>query len=143
MEGVLVINLLLNETYLRYSQRPGLLREVVGDSNSIVVIDEVQRLADLLNEVQYLIEEKGVRFLLTGSSARKLRRGSVNLLGGRARSYVMHPFSYSELGDAFDLLKALNCGLIPSIYLSDDAKLDLASYIGLYLKEEVAAMSSG
>ena len=87
MKDPLVINLLLNETYLRYSQNPSLLREVVGDAHSLVVVDEVQRLPDLLNEVQCHIEERGVRFLLTGSSARKLRRGGVNLLGGRTRFY--------------------------------------------------------
>ena len=76
-----------------------------------VVIDEIQRLPHLLNQVHRLIEEKGVRFLLTGSSARKLRRGGVNLLGGRARTKHLHPLTAGELGSSFDLSKALRAGL--------------------------------
>ncbi len=134
-----VINLLLNDEYLAFSQNPKELRQRVTPDDKIVVIDEIQRLPGLLNEVQHLIETYGTRFLLTGSSARKLRQQGVNLLGGRARQYFMHPFSYSELGDNFDLMQALNNGLIPSIYESDDPNHDLSSYVGLYLKEEVAA----
>src|SRR5690606_38655257 len=93
----------------------------------------------LLNEVHHLIETFGTKLLLTGSSARKLRREGVNLLGGRARQYFMHPFTLNELGNEFDLLKALNRGLLPSIYNSDDPNHDLSSYIGLYLKEEIQA----
>jgi uncharacterized protein len=133
------INLLINETFLKFSQNKSELRERVTPEDKIVIIDEIQRLPELLNDVQYLIEEYGTKFLLTGSSARKLRRQGVNLLGGRARQYFMHPFSYSELKDDFDLLKALNRGLIPSIYDSDDPIHDLSSYIGLYLKEEIVA----
>jgi len=134
-----VVNLLLNETFLEFSQNKRELRERVRPQDRLVVIDEIQRLPELLNEVQFLIEEYGTTFLLTGSSARKLRRQGVNLLGGRARQYFMHPFVYQELGKRFDLLKALNNGLLPSIYDSDDPGHDLSSYIGLYLKEEIAA----
>ncbi len=91
----------------------------------------------LLDEVQWLIEERRTRALLTGSSARKLRRGGVNLLGGRARSRTLHPFVSAELGE-LDLLRALSFGGLPSIYLSDDPRDDLRSYTGDYLQEEIA-----
>jgi predicted AAA+ superfamily ATPase len=103
------------------------------------VIDEVQRLPELLNEVHRLIEERGTRFLLTGSSARKLRRGGVNLLGGRARTRYLHPLSWHELGARFDLGRALTRGLLPSIYFSDDARADLDAYTGTYLQQEIVA----
>jgi predicted AAA+ superfamily ATPase len=93
----------------------------------------------LLNEVHRLIETRGLRFLLTGSSARKLRRGGVNLLGGRARTKYLHPLTYKELGERFDLHRAMERGLIPSIYFSDDALADLQSYTGSYLQQEIVA----
>jgi len=102
------------------------------------VLDEVQRLPELLNEVHRLIE-RGVRFVLTGSSARKLRRGGVNLLGGRARVLHLHPLTSRELGGAFDLATALARGTLPSIYFSDDPAADLEAYTGLYLQQEVMA----
>ena len=86
-----------------------------------------------------MIEEHGVRFLLTGSSARALRRKGVNLLGGRARSRALHPFVRAELGGRFELNRALEHGLLPPIYLSDAPAEDLAAYAGDYLKEEIAA----
>jgi len=104
-----------------------------------VVIDEVQRLPILLNEVHRLIEERGVRFLLTGSSARRLRQGGVNLLGGRARTRYLHPLTYRELGAHFDLRRAVERGLLPAIYFSDDAKADLDAYTGTYLQQEIVA----
>lgn len=105
----------------------------------IVVIDEIQRLPELLNEVHRLIETRGVRFLLTGSSARKLRRGGINLLGGRARIKYLHPLTYKELGDLFDLHRAIERGLLPSIYFSDDPRADLQTYAGMYLQQEIVA----
>ncbi len=86
-----------------------------------------------------LVEEHGFRFLLTGSSARKLRRSGVNLLGGRARSRRLHPFSWKELGEGFDLLKALDRGLLPFVYGSEEPAEDLRSHVGAYLREEIAA----
>jgi predicted AAA+ superfamily ATPase len=80
-----------------------------------------------------------MRFVMTGSSARKLRRGGVNLLGGRARSRSLHPFVALELGDDFDLLRALNNGLLPSVYFSDSPREDLKAYAGEYLTQEIAA----
>ena len=98
-----VYSLLEAEVFLALSQRPARLSEEIPKHEQTVVIDEIQRLPGLLNEVHRLIEERGVRFLLTGSSARKLRRGGVNLLGGRARVKNLHPFVFPELGAHFDL----------------------------------------
>ena len=132
-------NLLHTDVFLRLSQRPARLREELLPTDSLVVIDEVQKLPILLDEVQALIDERGVRFLLTGSSARRLRARGVNLLGGRARMHTLHPFSWRELGERFSLPRALESGLLPSIYFSDDPQSDLAAYVGQYLKEEIAA----
>ena len=134
-----VYDLLDTSVYLALSQRPGRLAEELGPRDRIVVIDEIQRLPILLNEVHRLIETRGVRFLLTGSSARKLRRGGVNLLGGRARTKYLHPLTWSELGDRFDLTRAAARGLLPSIYFSDDPGADLEAYAGQYLQQEIVA----
>ena len=134
-----VYDLLDSAVYLALSQRPGRLAEELAPSDKLVVIDEVQRLPELLNEVHRLIEERGVRFLLTGSSARKLRRGGVNLLGGRARTRRLHPLSWRELGAQFELIRALRRGMLPSIYFSDDPKADLDAYTGTYLQQEIVA----
>lgn len=98
-----VYNLLDAEVFLALNQRPARMGEEIGKGEKTVVIEEIQRLPGLLNEVHRLIEERGIHFLLTGSSARKLRRGGVNLLGGRARIKHLHPFVSSELGPHFDL----------------------------------------
>jgi len=132
-------NLLKTDVFLKLSREPQRLRQEIGEDEEIVVIDEIQKLPMLLDEVQILIEENGIRFLLTGSSARKLRRTGVNLLGGRATEKRIHPFVCGELRDRFDLLRALDVGTIPSIYLSDEPFEDLEAYVGTYLKEEVAA----
>ena len=113
------------------------MAQELSAKDKLVVIDEIQRLPELLNEVHRLIESRGLRFLLTGSSARKLRRGGVNLLGGRARTKYLHPLTYKELGDRFDLAKATERGLLPSIYFSDDPRADLQSYAGSYLQQEI------
>lgn len=134
-----VYNLLDNEVYLKLSRSPQRLREELTPKTKIIIIDEIQKLPVLLDEVHLLIEEHGIKFLLTGSSARKLRRGGTNLLGGRALVRHLHPFSFYELQDKFHLLQAINNGLIPSMYFSDPPDEDLESYIGTYLKEEVAA----
>ncbi len=86
-----------------------------------------------------LIEERGIRFLLTGSSTRKLRGGGVNLLGGRARIKHLHPLSAQELGPTFELERAIKRGLLPSIYFSDDPGADLGAYAGTYLQQEIIA----
>lgn len=132
-------DLLDSATFLALSQHSGQLAEELGPRERLVVIDEIQRLPGLLNEVHRLIETRGTRFLLTGSSARKLRRGGVNLLGGRARVKHLHPLTSHELGGRFDLSRALRNGLIPSIYFSDDPRADLHAYAGVYLQQEVVA----
>jgi predicted AAA+ superfamily ATPase len=132
-------NLLNNETFLKLSHSPQHIRESASSQDKIIIIDEIQRLPSLLNEVHLMIEELGIHFLLTGSSARKLRRGGINLLGGRAHTRYLHPFSFCELQKKFDLNRAINYGLLPSVYLSATPEEDLQSYIGLYLKEEIAA----
>ncbi len=104
-----------------------------------MVIDEVQRIPALLDEVHRLIEARGLRFLLTGSSARKLRRGAANLLAGRARTLRMHPLTAAELGERFDLARSLRWGHLPTAQLADDPAAYLASYAGTYLREEVMA----
>jgi predicted AAA+ superfamily ATPase len=139
LRGVKSYDLLDTSVYLTLSQNPGRIGQELDPRDKIVVIDEIQRLPVLLNEVHRLIEERGIRFLLTGSSARKLRRGGVNLLGGRARTKYMHPLTYRELGDRFDLPKAIERGLLPSIYLSEDPRADLEAYAGSYLQQEIVA----
>lgn len=138
LPDALVLSLLDSDLFLSLHQRPSQLRELVGD-RARVVIDEIQKLPLLLDEVHLLIESRGTRFVLTGSSARSLRRGGVNLLGGRAPSRTLHPFVRSELGGRFELRRALDVGLLPSIYLSDAPVEDLEAYAGDYLREEVAA----
>ncbi len=137
--GIQLYDLLDSSIYLALSRNPGLLEEQLSPENKVVVIDEVQRLPELLNEVHRLIEKRRIRFLLTGSSARKLRRGGVNLLGGRARTRYLHPFTYRELGARFDLGKAIARGLLPSVYFSDDPQADLDAYTGTYLQQEIVA----
>ncbi len=139
LKGCPTYNLLDSDIYLKLSRSPRRLREELSPKDRIVVIDEIQKLPQLLDEIHLLIEEKRIHFLLTGSSARKLRRGGVNLLGGRARTHYFHPFSYWELKERFHLLRALNHGLLPSLYFSEDPEKDLEAYVGTYLKEEVAA----
>ena len=139
LADVRTYNLLDHTLFIRLSRNPALIREALAPQTEIIVIDEIQKMPALLNEVQLMIEEHGVRFFLTGSSARTLRRKGVNLLGGRARSRVLHPFVSAELGDHFRLERALEFGLLPSVYFSDAPAEDLAAYSGDYLKEEVAA----
>ena len=139
LANVRVYDLLDSEIYLAFSRNPARISEELQAQDRIVVIDEIQRLPELLNEVHRLIEERGIRFLLTGSSARKLRRGGINLLGGRARTKYLHPLTRKELSGRFELFKAIERGLIPSIYFSDDPRADLQAYAGSYLQQEILA----
>ncbi len=134
-----VYDLLDSETFFKLARNPKLIEQELNYKDDIIVIDEIQKLPELLDEVHRLIEKRGLKFLLTGSSARKLRRGGVNLLGGRARYKVLHPFCYKELGDFFDLNRAINYGLLPSVYFSNSPEEDLRAYTGLYLQEEIAS----
>ncbi len=134
-------NLLLADVFLKVSQRPQVIREEVLAQKSLfqpIIIDEIQKLPVLLDEVHAMIEEHGFHFILSGSSARKLKRGGANLLGGRAWTRQFYPLVSYEMGD-FDFLRVLNHGSLPSIYLSADPEEDLAAYVGTYLKEEIQA----
>lgn len=139
LPDVKVYDLLLAKEFNRLNANPSLLSEEVFESDGVVVIDEVQKIPALLDEAHWLIENKHVNFLLTGSSARKLKRGSANLLGARARVLSLHPFVSDELKEEFQIDRALLYGLIPGIYFSEDPELDLESYIAVYLKEEIAS----
>jgi len=136
-----VIDLLAEETYQRLLASPGLFADELRalTSDRWVIIDEVQRLPSLLNEVHRFIEEKHLRFVLCGSSARKLKRADVNLLAGRALHRSMHPFVPEELGAHFDLEEILRFGLLPIVWDSTAKEETLAAYAQLYLKEEIQA----
>ncbi len=138
LPDVTKFNLLQGEVFISLSAAPYRLREGLREEQ-LVVIDEIQRIPDLLNEVHYLIEEKRIRFILTGSSARRLRKGGVNLLGGRLRTINFHPFSAMELTTQFDLNRALLYGLLPPVFLGDDPRLALSSYVTDYLEQEIMA----
>jgi predicted AAA+ superfamily ATPase len=133
-------DLLLSSDYKRLLDNNGLIRERVLADESIrtVVIDEIQRLPELFNEVQWLIVNKNIRFILSGSSPRKIRRSGANLLGGRALRYELYPLVSAEIPD-FDLLRALNHGLLPKIYDSANPTKLLNAYIGNYLQDEIVA----
>jgi uncharacterized protein len=131
-----LIDLLKTDVFAEYAARPSLLRERWDGRRTI--IDEVQKVPALLDEVHWLIENKKASFLLTGSSARKLRPGHANLLAGRAARCEMGPLSCLEV-EGFDLERALRTGMLPPIFLSDDSGADLRSYVGDYLVEEIAS----
>ena len=107
------------------------------DPGSWVVVDEIQRLPGLLNEVHRFIEERGLRFALLGSSARKLRAAGVNLLGGRALWREMFPLTPGELGEDFDLERTLEIGALPLVLAAEQPSQTLRAYVQLYLREEV------
>ena len=156
LPNALVVDLLKPEEYRRLSARPERLRELVraAPTGSDVVIDEIQRVPELLNVVHDLMESGGGhesgeshRFVLTGSSARKLRRGGVNLLAGRAAMRSMHPFMAGEIagevageaGRGFDLETCLRLGTVPAVFSSQDPESALAAYAALYVEQEVRA----
>lgn len=132
------INLLNSETRLTLLKNPSDIRRMIPDDSSIiaVVIDEIQKIPELLDEVHDLIEEKGLRFLLTGSSARKLKRCGANLLAGRARILNFFPLTYPEIMET-DMMKRLHMGSLPGILTSDEPWQDLRAYVDTYLKEEI------
>ena len=136
-------DLLETDLFFELVKRPSLLRErlLAADPRRLeepIIIDEVQKVPRLLDEIHWLIENKGLRFVLCGPSARKLVRGKANLLGGRAWRYEMHPLVSAEVAD-LDLLRALNRGMIPRHYLQEGYRKSLQAYVGDYLKEEVFA----
>lgn len=138
--GVPYFDLLLAHEYGRFLRNPSLLREILesGTDASPVIIDEIQRLPHLLNEVQWLMVNRKRQFILSGSSPRKIVRSGGNLLGGRALRYELYPLVSPEIPD-FDLLRALNNGLLPRHYQSDRADRMISSYIGSYLRDEIMA----
>ncbi len=131
-------DLLKSDEFERLSRKPSLLREELINipSDELIIIDEIQKLPILLDEVHWLITNCGLRFILTGSSARKFRRGGVNLLGGRALQNNFYPLVSTEIPD-FDLDRAVNNGMIPRHYLIHDATKRIRGYVGNYLQSEI------
>lgn len=141
-KNALAINLLEPDVFRRFAARPETLRDLVHawKNSAEVLIDEVQKVPEILDAVHQLLEEKrGLQFILTGSSPRKLKRSGVDLLAGRAALKTMHPFMAAELGDGFHMDKALQTGLLPVVCGARDPGEALKGYVALYLKEEVQA----
>lgn len=135
------VDLLKTDDLMRYVHRPAWLREELErrPRGTLTIIDEVQKVPPLLDEVHWLIENRGHVFGLCGSSARRVRAGHANLLGGRALRFELLGLSAAEIGSDVDLLRLLNSGYLPRHYEADDATSLLRSYVADYLKEEVAA----
>ena len=134
-----IYDLLEADTFRQLNSRPELLRQTLDPRREIVVIDEIQKCPSLLDEIHLLIERnRSLRFVLTGSSARKLKRGGANLLAGRARVARLHPLVSPEVGDD-RLLDRVNRGGLPAFLDSPAWRDDLRAYVGTYLKEEVQA----
>ncbi len=138
MKQAVLIDLLKTDVFADYISRPSLLRERYGETKQLIVIDEVQKVPDILNEVQWLMDNRSISFLLTGSSARKLRKTHANLLGGRAWRYTMAPLCFPEIED-IDIEQLMVTGLLPPHLLSPDPIQDIRAYVADYLKEEIAA----
>lgn len=139
-------DLLKSDEYLRLSAKPNLFREEVLSREkhlTHIFVDEIQRIPDLLNEIHYMLEKPNAPyFIMSGSSARKLKRDHANLLAGRAWTFYLYPFSHKELSDKFDLNKALSIGTLPSVYLDKDESgsiKTLKSYVETYIEEEIKA----
>ena len=131
-------DLLKSDVFERLFRAPWLFREELDlcSPDELVIVDEIQKIPQLLDEVHWLIHNRRLRFLLCGSSARKLRRCGANLLGGRAIKEVLYPLVSAEIPD-FDILKAVNHGLLPQHYLSSNPRKKLQAYIGNYLLQEI------
>jgi predicted AAA+ superfamily ATPase len=136
--GTLYFDLLLSSEYERFLRNPSLLKEILAEQEikGPVIIDEIQRLPALLNEVQWLIVNRNIQFILCGSSPRKILRSGSNLLGGRAVRSELYPLVSAEI-PGFDLLRALNNGLLPRHYQSNNPWKLLSGYIGSYLRDEI------
>lgn len=142
LAGAPLIDLLQTDTFAEYASRPAILRERFGERGAWarrgpIVIDEIQKVPALLDEVHWLMENKHLTFLLTGSSARKLRRGHANLLAGRARRREMMPLCFPEIPE-LNLQEIMISGLLPPHFLSSAPRDDLRGYVADYLKEEIA-----
>lgn len=138
LRDAVYIDLLDTELRMRFQRRPSLLYSMLKDNPSeiAVVIDEIPEVPELLNEVHRLISERGLRFVLCGSSARKLKRKGYNTLGGRAFPCYFYPLVSAEIPD-FDLNRALIQGMIPPHYLSKNPRRLLSAYVDVYLREEI------
>lgn len=133
-----LISLLLNQEFTEFKSRPERLRERIREMKaSFVIIDEVQKVPELLDEIHYAIEKDGTHFGLCGSSARKLKKSHGNLLGGRALRFELYGLTAQEMGKDFDLTRVLNRGTLPAIYGDKDYRALLRSYCADYLKEEI------
>lgn len=137
-QNSLYLNLLDGDLYLRLTESTSILKQIIStEKKDIIVIDEIQRIPELLNEVHSAIEDNpSLRFILTGSSARKLKRSHANMLGGRASLIHFYPLSYSEIPE-FDLVRYLTYGGLPRTYLSEDPLSELDSYLQTYIDQEV------
>lgn len=133
-------DLLQSDVFERFHKSPVQFRETIlaTASGTVVVVDEIQKIPALLDEIHWLMVNHSVRFVLSGSSPRKIIRSGVNLLGGRALRYELYPLIYAEIPN-FDLLRGLNNGLLPRHYLSEHPKKMLSAYIGNYLRDEIIA----
>jgi uncharacterized protein len=139
LKDALMIDMLKTDVFAEYASRPYLLRERYQNHKGLIVIDEVQKVPQILDEIHWLIENnKNLSFLLTGSSARKLKRNQANLLGGRAWKRNMFPLSFLEV-TGFDLERVMQTGLLPPHYLSSYPDEELRAYVADYLKEEIAS----
>ena len=138
--GAISFNLLNSDIKNRFEQRPALLYSLLQNEpdGSLVIIDEIQQVPELLNEVHRLIFDKHMRFVLCGSSARKLRRSGYNTLGGRAIPYYLYPLVSAEIPN-FDINRAINHGLIPPHYDADEPSELMSAYLDVYLREEIKA----
>lgn len=134
----ILIDFLKTDVYAEYVSRPALLRERFSDVSQRIIIDEVQMVPSILNEVHWLIENRQLSFILTGSSPRKLKRSHANLLGGRAWRYTMTPLCYPEVR-GLDIESVMITGMLPPHVLSEDPIQDLRAYVADYLKEEIIA----
>lgn len=137
--NALFFDLLLSDVYQRLINNPALIRELVlaQEEKSVVIIDEIQRIPELLNEVHWLIVNTQTQFIMSGSSARKILRSGSNLLGGRALRFELLPLISQEIPN-FDLMRAINNGLLPRHYLAENPKKMLSAYVGNYLQDEIA-----
>lgn len=136
----LYIDLLMQDQFRIYSGYPEKLKNVVDAQENLetVVIDEIQKIPELLTIIHTLIEEKkGIQFILTGSNARKLKKTGVDLLAGRAIKRMMHPFLACEMGSSFNLDHALHLGMLPIVWGAKDPEEVLDTYVDLYIQEEV------
>ena len=140
--NAIYFDLLQTDVLNRFRQRPALLRESLEQANdgALVIIDEIQQIPELLNEIHWLITNKQIRFILCGSSARKLKRQGVNTLGGRAVPQYLFPFVSCEIPD-FNIDRAVNNGMIPRHYMKENPTSLLKAYVGVYLREEIQAES--